>query len=118
VRSRIHSHTGDATPEQREEWREAIFGRVNRAASALVREVFGNPFQSHVIDPTWLRGNGGAVEKLAAAIYGERRFKDLPILADALEEAGCTDEAIISHLRGPGPHVRGCWVVDLVLGRS
>src|SRR5262249_7027038 len=101
VRSKIDPRTGGATPEQRWEWREAICGRVYRASSALTREVFGNPFRSHVIDPAWLRGNGGAMEKMARAIYGERYFEDLPLLADALEEAGCTDEAILSHLRGP-----------------
>jgi hypothetical protein len=52
------------------------------------------------------------------AIYTDRAFDRLPILADALEEAGCTDAAILEHCRGPGPHVRGCWVVDLLLDKS
>ncbi len=60
----------------------------------------------------------GTVRGLAAAIYTGRDFAALPVLADALEEAGCTDEAILDHLRGPGPHVRGCWCLDLVLGKS
>ena len=51
-------------------------------------------------------------------IYQERAFERLPILADALEEAGCDDPDILSHLRGPGPHVRGCWALDLVLGKA
>jgi hypothetical protein len=51
---------------------------------------------------------------LAEAVYQERQWQDLPVLADALEEAGCTDAGILSHLRGPGPHARGCWAVDLV----
>jgi hypothetical protein len=55
---------------------------------------------------------------LAQAIYNDHRFGDLPILADALEEAGCSATDILDHLRGPGPHVRGCWVVDLLLGKS
>ena len=55
---------------------------------------------------------------LAQAIYDERAFDRLPILADALEDAGCTDAAILEHCRGPGPHVRGCWVVDLLLGKQ
>jgi hypothetical protein len=66
-------------------------------------------------EPAWCTPQALA---LARTAYEERRFEDLPLLADALEEAGCTDEAILSHLRGPGPHVRGCWALDLVLGRS
>jgi hypothetical protein len=58
------------------------------------------------------------VVKLAQVIYDERRFTDLPILADALEEAGCTNSDVLDHCRGPGPHVRGCWVVDLLLDKS
>jgi hypothetical protein len=71
-----------------------------------------------VINPIWLRWNDGTVVKLAQSIYDERRFTDLPILADALEDAGCADADILAHCRGPGPHVRGCWVVDLLLGKS
>ena len=56
--------------------------------------------------------------KLARTIYDDRRFDLLPILADALEEAGCGDAEILAHCRGPGPHVRGCWAVDLVLGKE
>jgi hypothetical protein len=55
---------------------------------------------------------------LATAIYEESAFDRLPILADALEEAGCTDVELLGHLRGPGPHVRGCWVVDLITGKK
>jgi hypothetical protein len=58
------------------------------------------------------------VKQLAESIYQERAFDRLPILADALEEVGCTDAAILEHCRGPGPHVRGCWVVDLLTGRQ
>jgi hypothetical protein len=55
---------------------------------------------------------------LAQAIYDDRTFDHLPILADALEEAGCSVKEMLDHLRGPGPHVRGCWAVDLLLGRE
>jgi hypothetical protein len=58
------------------------------------------------------------VTALAKAIYGERAFDRLPILADALEEAGCTNAELLGHCRQPGVHVRGCWVVDLVLGKE
>jgi hypothetical protein len=64
---------------------------------------------------TW---NCGTVVKLAQGIYEDRRFEDLPILADALEEAGCQEQSVLDHLRGPGPNVRGCWPLDLILGRA
>jgi hypothetical protein len=78
-----------------------------------------NPFRtSPVIDPAVLTYNGGAAGRLAQSIYDSRRFEDLPVLADLLEEAGLTDAALLGHLRGPGPHVLGCFALDLLLGRS
>jgi len=59
-----------------------------------------------------------AVLHLAQAIYDDRAFDQLPILADALQEAGCTSREVLDHCRSPGPHVRGCWVVDLILGKG
>ena len=70
------------------------------------------------LDSRWLAWNGGTIHHLAQAIYDERAFDRLPILADALEDAGCTDAAILDHCRQPGEHVRGCWVVDLLLGKT
>jgi hypothetical protein len=84
---------------------------------ALLDELFGNPFRVPRIEPAWLRWNAGTVPKLAEAIYEERVFDRLPVLADALEDAGCADADILGHCRSGGEHVRGCWVVDLVLGR-
>jgi hypothetical protein len=85
----------------------------------LTRCIFGCPFRSlPAIERTWLAGNSGTVMKLAQAIYDERAFDRMPILADALEDAGCTNQDILSHCRGEGPHVRGCWVVDLFLERA
>jgi hypothetical protein len=55
---------------------------------------------------------------LAQAIDDERAFDRLPILADALEDAGCTDADLLNHCRGPGLHVMGCWVVDMLLGKG
>ncbi|MCI0458097.1 MAG: hypothetical protein L0Z62_14130 [Gemmataceae bacterium] len=81
----------------------------------LLRDLFGNPFRTVAVDRGWVKP---AVVALARSIYEERLFEDLPVLADALEEAGCTNADILSHLRGPGPHVRGCWVVDLILGKE
>ncbi len=85
---------------------------------AIMRDVFGNPFQSVPVDTSWVAWNDGTVRKLAQLIYDDRDFDRLPLLADALEDAGCTDAAILSHCREPGEHVRGCWVVDLLLGKS
>jgi hypothetical protein len=67
------------------------------------------------IDPNWLTSNEGTVRKLAQAIRDERRFGDLPILADALEEAGCIDPEVLAHCREPGNHTRRCWLVDRLL---
>jgi hypothetical protein len=92
--------------------------REEAVEATLLRDLFGTPFRAAALDPAWLAWNDGTVAKLAAAIYDARRFADLPILADALEDAGCTDAAILAHCREPGEHVRGCWVVDLLLGKS
>jgi len=81
----------------------------------LLRDIFGNPFRSVTVDPRW---QSEIVVALATGIYAERAFDRMPILADALEEAGCDHPDILTHCRGDGPHVRGCWVVDLVLGKS
>ncbi len=83
-----------------------------------LREVFGNPFRPVSLAPAWLAWEGGTVVKVAQAIYETRAFARLPVLADALEEAGCADGQLLEHLRGPGPHVRGCWALDLLLGRE
>jgi len=84
-----------------------------------LRDIFGNPFQPlPTIDSSWLSWNDRSIRKLAQAIYDDRTFDRLPILADALEESGCHNEDILAHCRAPGPHVRGCWIVDLVLGKE
>jgi hypothetical protein len=89
------------------------------AQAALARDLFGNPFRpAPTLAPAVVAWNGGTVPKLAAAIYEERAFDRLPVLADALEDAGCTDADVLGHCRGGGEHVRGCWVVDLVLGKG
>src|SRR5205823_15121166 len=86
---------------------------------AMLRDLFGNALRpAPAVDPSWLAWNGGAIPKLAKVIYDEGRFGDLPILADALEEAGCTSADVLGHLRGPGPHARGCWPLDLLLGKQ
>ena len=81
----------------------------------LIRDIFGNPFRIVTLDPAWVTPE---VVILARTIYDERGFDRMPEFADALEESGCSDDCIMNHCRGPGPHVRGCWVIDLVLGKS
>jgi hypothetical protein len=88
---------------------------AERAAQAqLIRCIFGNPFRPVTLDPAWRTPQ---VIALAQTAYNEHRFGDLPVMADALEEAGCSNTDVISHCRGFGPHVRGCWALDLVLDK-
>jgi hypothetical protein len=84
----------------------------------LLRDIVGNPFRRVARDPAWLRWNDGMVGKIAQAIYDERAFDRMPILADALEDAGCDSTDILDHCRRPNVHVRGCWVIDLLLGKE
>jgi hypothetical protein len=92
---------------------------VVKRSVLLLRDNFGPlPFRPVRIDPAWLTWNGGTVPRMAQAIYQERAFDRLAVLADALEDAGCSAPDLLSHLRGPGPHVRGCWVLDALLGRQ
>jgi hypothetical protein len=93
-----------------------------RVQAALLKDIFGNPWRPITLDLLLLTPTLSA---LARAAYEERSLPSgeldptrLAILADALEEAGCTDTAILDHLRGPGPHVRGCWPLDLCLNKS
>jgi hypothetical protein len=83
--------------------------------AGILRDIFGNPFRPMSLDPSWLTST---VVSLARGIYAERAFDRLPILADALQDASCETADVLGHCRGPGPHVRGCWVVDLLLGKS
>jgi hypothetical protein len=84
----------------------------------LLRDIFENPYRPSWVEPEWLALNEGIVVQLAQGIYDHRAFDNLPILADALEEAGCTSPDILSHCRQQGEHVPGCWVVDLCLGKE
>jgi hypothetical protein len=93
-----------------------------RQQMVLARDIFKNPFLSVAVSPTW---QTGPVATLAQAAYDERALPAghldparLLVLSDALEEAGCTEAAILDHLRFPGPHVRGCWALDLILGKQ
>lgn len=83
-------------------------------AADVIRDVMGNPYRPVSLRRSWLRNEGGVVAHLAEAIRGEGRHDDLPILADALEDAGCTNRDVLEHCRGAGRHVAGCWVLDLL----
>ena len=91
------------------DWPAACLGMV-----AVVRDIFGNPFRLVAFSPAW---RTDTAMSLARQMYESREFSAMPILADALQDAGC-DNDVLAHCRGPGPHVRGCWVVDRVLGKE
>jgi hypothetical protein len=99
--------------------------RHSRPEADLLRDLLGNLFKQPPFNTDWLIWQGGTALKLAASIYGDRQLPSghldqarLAVLADALEEAGCTEADLLDHLRGPGPHVRGCFVLDLLLGKE
>jgi len=114
-----------------------------RAQCFLLREVIGNPFRSLLVEAQWLNWKGGLVAKIARTIYEEQTFNQMPVLADALEEAGCTSAELLAHCRQPvdhlwnalnlpnqwdrwkadcaggdSGHVRGCWALDLILDKK
>lgn len=104
-----------------EKWEAAKEQEEAKQAAAFL-EITGNPFRPVSVDPDWLTPNTVA---LAQAAYDQRELPSghlelarLAAVADALEEAGCDSADILAHLRSPGPHVRGCWVVDLILGKT
>ncbi|OWK45373.1 hypothetical protein [Fimbriiglobus ruber] len=91
-------------------------GSVRNNQAAFARDIFGLfAFRPIAVDPSWLTSTAVA---LATSIYADRAFDRLPILADALQDAGCDSDDILAHCRGDEPHVRGCWVVDLLLGKK
>ena len=108
IRYHLHENTRDLIEEV--------------TACGVLREVFGNPFRSVALDPAW---QTSTVVSLAQAAYEERILPAgtldpdrLAVLADALEEAGCDNPDILSHLRGPGPHYRGGFALDLLLSKE
>ena len=85
----------------------------------LIRDIFGNPFRPTVVDPLWLTWNNGTIPAVARAIYdGGGKVEDHVVLAGLLDDSGCDDVAIMDHCHGPGPHVRGCWVIDMLVGKG
>ncbi len=108
-----------------EQQRQAAWDQEWQAQADLLREIFGNPFRPRPAVSDWLLWNEGTAVQLALASYAARELPRgvlenvrLAVLADALEDAGCSDVVILEHLRGPGPHVLGCWCVDLLLEKD
>jgi hypothetical protein len=93
----------------------AVIDAESRAEQPLLHDIFGNPFRPVAMDPAW---RTEAALALARQMYESRDFSPMPILADALQDVGCEDGAILSHCRVGGPHVRGCWVADLIIGKQ
>jgi hypothetical protein len=89
--------------------------KANALICDTLRDIFGNPFRAVPVDPTWLTST---VVALARQMYESRDFSAMPILADALQDAGCENATILDHCRGVGPHCRGCWLVDKLLGKE
>lgn len=92
--------------------------REKRAQAVIIRDILGNPFRPVALDPSWLAWNDGTSVRLAKTIHQGRAYEMLPILADALEDAGCQDSAVLEHCRQATPHFLGCWVIDLLLGKE
>jgi hypothetical protein len=98
------------------------YGELTAAQAGLLRDIVGGPFRPVTTSPAWRTAQ---VMALARVAYDQRELPSgtldvarLGVLADALEEAGCDQADLLGHLRGPGPHVRGCWALDLLLGKE
>ncbi|VTR93498.1 Uncharacterized protein OS=Sorangium cellulosum (strain So ce56) GN=sce5710 PE=4 SV=1 [Gemmata massiliana] len=109
----IQTYSEDTIPDYNA--RASVELRENGIQATWLRCIFGNPFRPVTPSPLW---HTSTTVALASQMYESRDFSAMPILADALQDAGCNNEDVLSHCRGPGPHVRGCWVVDLVLGKK
>ena len=103
----VQSKEGDRAP-----WVEGPAGPL---AAGLLREIAGNPFRRVAVDPAW---RTSTVVAISQGIYQARDFAALPILADALQDAGCDNAELLNHCRKVGKHVRGCWLLDLLLGKK
>jgi hypothetical protein len=89
-----------------------VLGRARQAE--VIRELFGNPFRPVESAVDW---RSEQVVVLARTVYANRDFSDMPLLAEALQQVGCAETSVLAHCRQPAPHYRGCWVVDLILGK-
>jgi hypothetical protein len=103
--------------------RDDFSERVNRAVTedrrrlcAVLYDILGNPFVPVPIKHEWLEADGGRVRQVAAGIYAGGDFEAMPVLADALQDAGCQDARLLDHCLQDG-HYRGCWLLDVILGK-
>jgi hypothetical protein len=113
------AYASPSTPKGNREEEVAFFRQVSRTEKKILAEVlrciFGNPFRPVAFSPEW---RTDTALSLAGQMYASRDFAAMSILADALQDAGCDSADILDHCRGSGPHVRGCWCVDLVLEKE
>ena len=99
--------------------REAAQTAERIAQTSIVRDLLGNPFRTVSIDPACLSWNHGIIRKIAQTIYDERQYENLSASCPyALDQAHCTNQDIMSHCQQAGPHFRGCWVIDVLLGKA
>lgn len=111
----VRWHPGDLASDNVRSLLVADPESESKAQALLLHDIFGNPFRPVTFRTDWLTPT---ITRLAQSAYEDRRFDLLPILADALEEAGCDNTDILDHCRTFPVHVRGCWVVDQILGKS
>jgi hypothetical protein len=114
---RTAARAAGSRTEQAAAWDAALVAGARQQAQSL-REIVGNPFRAVAVAPAWLSWHGGLVGSMARQMYDEQDFSDLPILADALEDAGCDAHDLLAHCRRPAGHLRGCWALDLLLGKN
>jgi hypothetical protein len=116
----LHAPLGEEIQTARAAWTSAMsaWSHERAAQSSLLRDIFGNPFRPVSLDPAWRTWHYGLLVSMARQMYDSRDFSDMAVLADAIEEAGCTNQDILAHCRSGGEHVRGCWVIDALLGKE
>jgi hypothetical protein len=109
---------GQTAARARDDFSEETWSKEYRAQAGFLRDIFGIPFRPVVLNSSWRGSCQGAVMELAEEIYEKRSFGQMPALADALDDAGCNDAQVLGHCRQTEPHVRGCWLLDMVLGKE
>jgi hypothetical protein len=112
----VSDNTAETKADHSRAWKSYEAERAEQCQ--LLQCIAGNVFRPVSLAPAVLAMQGGVVVRMATAIYNDRRWEDMPLLGDALEEAGCDDQTVLDHCRGSGPHARGCFVVDAILKRS